>query len=830
MHIEWVWDTDRAPDPTHVGDFFVLALVVITVLFFLGAQVLVLLRRNTASVRARRLWSLELMLLGSVTHIIAEFVSNAHVGHFTWFDSVRTFHCTFWDFWMKYGLGFNMWQVAQAGRLFAWFVTLEMKTNTVPTLENNVLQIVGESDGETASTLGAQDSGVVMDDATSSDPTAQFINSARGGLRGTEDAVQSFGISGAGAEGAARSMPYIPRLCECTSLFAAIQWARTALYKRRFGILTLFICVGFGVPGLLLCVAVEVTHSIEYSDVYHWCVTHSEFVYATVGWLLECVTVLMILLLRMRKYNARDSTSYRATRDSTYIGLLFLVVLVIANRFEVSVTWWGRSLQTMLVIALYTFSYVRLTWGMFRDAYLYGWTKENPDTHEATLSDIECVLSGEEKEVTFATIMRTSKSRAQFIQLLRRLPLWVLPSTFSSGMGQDQLTAQFAARCLAKIKGDGSMYVEQPGARRLRALKTSTSHDFSVDDNELDGDSSAAANSVGSGYHPLQHNDPSNYQFSMHGSNGLMMDVPLHDPLSDSHVIGVIHNAQTSIVEVCPADVWNLYVVYSNYRQLVEEMRMDEAIIALREILTYHFRLAEPPVERMLISDPASVQRDASPSVSSKASTESSTNVIAQINKTQPRSEHARMIAAAATGVVYPPSNASQSTHTPSSLDAIASRSITISDEPELRVTQESGTTALLLDRKCQSTTRVFAQFFEINRPERAQSSVPYSVTGDTGEVLEHGGIHTLPLTNVHLRAAYVAAAQCHEDLDMNDPLHSVGWMCEFLLNDVWLPWCMCHIPNFYRAYKVERRNMAMFVAMDDGLASRPTRPLVTVV
>lgn len=852
MHIEWIWDTDRAPDPMHVADFFIAALVALAVLFFLASQLLVLLRRNTVSVRARRWWSLELMILGSITHIVAEFVSNSHMGHMTWFDQVRTFHCTFWDYWFKYGLGFNLWQVGQAGRMFAWFVTLEMKTSAVPALGYSALQVVGP-DGESNLTLPRHS-------ASGNDGTTNQLISAKETSSATRsDAVQSFSFNSGAVDGETstpmRSAPYVPSLCECGAIRKAAAAVYGAVHKRRYGILVFFVCALLGLPGLLLCGAVELTHSIEYSAVYHWCVTHSEFVYITVGWLLACVMVLLLLLLRMRKYNARESTSYRATRDSTYIGVLCLVVLVIANRFEVSVTWWGRSLQTSLVIALYVFSYMRLNWGMFRDAFLYGLSKENPDAHESTLSDIECVLSGEDKEPTFTNIMRTIKSRTQFIQLLYQLPLWEVPSTFSSAMDPEQLTVHFAARCRAKFRSDGTMYVEKPGVRRLRLKDSQAQSDqFSIeDDDELDRDGDASSQHLGS--------DVRNYHFptdAQHVGFGLMVEMPeefrqvsLHEsPLSTTtriHIPDIVRDAQNKAVEVCPSDVWLLYVAYANYCRLVDEQRMDEAISALRDILTTHFRLAEPPEERLLVNDPASVRQESSSSLANgTASLRGEPRDIGVPSSETTQSPPSALIkpawfaAAAATGMVYTPQPTSTTTTTtattkaPVPLSVIASGSIALDDEDEVSYTRappvDHGNSVLLLDRKCHSTTRIFAQFFQVNLPERARSDGSVQNIGNAVEPLQHGGIHTLPLSNKHLREAYIAAAQCREDLDMYDPLDSVGWMCRFLLGDVWLTWCIHHVPNFYRMYKAERRAMATLVAMDDGLASRPQRVSVTMV
>lgn len=828
MHIEWVWDTDRAPDPMHIADFFITALVVLAVLFFLASQVLVVLRRNTVSVRARRWWSLELMILGSITHIVAEFVSNSHMGQMPWFDYVRTFHCTFWDYWFKYGLGFNLWQVGQAGRMFAWWVTLEMKSVAVPALVQDMLHVVGPN-GESDLTLGQS--------AANDGETTQIV-STKESSTAQSDAIHSFSFnSGAIDDNASvRSTPYVPRSCECTTIRRVVGAVYGALYKRRYGILVFVACTMFGLPGLLLCLGVELTHSIEYSEVYRWCVTHSGFVYITVGWLLACVLVLALLLLRMRKYDSRESTSYRATRDSTYIGVGFLIVLVIANRFEVSVTWWGRSLQTFMVIALYVFSYMRLNWGMYRDAFLYGFGKENPIAHESTLSDIECVLSGEDKEPTLASIMRTIKSRTQFIRLLYQLPLWELPSTFSSAMDPDQLSVHFAARCRAKFRSDGTMYVEKPGVRRLRLKDISnvSSDQFLIED---EGDELVAGNTH-------------NYHFPASGQQqqngfGLMVEIPeefkqvsLHESTLSSHarMPNIVRDAQTHAVEVCPSDVWLLYVAYTNYRRLVDEQRTIEAVAALREILTTHFRLADPPAERILVNDPASVQNGSTSSINSVARNEPTT-----VTTTPPsqatqlstaRVGSVSFATAAASGVVYfPPSATSDSntntTLTPVPLAVIASRSIDLDSDSaysQSSSSANSGTSILLLDCKCQSTTRTFAQFFKINLPNQTQNG------NEVVEALQHGGIHTLPLSNTHLRDAYIAAAQCREDMDMCDPLDSVGWMCEFLLGEVWLAWCIHHVPNFYRMYKAERRTMATLVAMDDGIASRPQRVAVTVV
>lgn len=851
MHIQWVWDTDRAPDSTHVVDFFVLGIVVWAVLFFTSSFVLVLLRINTASVRSRRFWSLLLMTVGSVTHIVAEFITNAHIGHYTWFDQARTFHCTFWDYWFKYGLGFNLWQVAQAGRLFAWFVTLELKTAAVMNSASNysIKLITNKNQDESGDIRNnsGEDSQVITQLITVQN--TQEEQEQQDALVQKEDGDSGTGIKAQGVHpldsfGIASGVSNSRKCIQCNTCSYYWYSLKHAIYKRRFGLLTFFMCIMFGLPGILLCLSVEFTHSIKYSDVYRWCVTDSNYVYITVAWLVVCVATLVILLWRMRKYNARDSTSYKATFDSTVIGIIFLVILVIANRFEVSVFWWGRAIQTLLVVTLYVFSFLRLTWGMFRDARLYGLRNENPHTRDATLSDIEFVLSGDQYGPTFEGVMRTKDTKSLFISIVQNLPIWSLPSSFMSNMDRSLLTPHYAARCVELRAADGHLYVEPKGARRNKSYNASLSainrsSVFAIEDSDEE--------SIAPEEHPSETQDSAVYQFSNPNVTDSLMvadqedfkHVPLKNIQENLDVLQIVQNAHAATTSVCPVDVWDLYCMYSTFRMQATRGMMKEAAVQLRAILQSHFPIREPNVHRKITDDQENKPKEEKEDDSQTTQGSIYSRVIKGSNGSDTSSTGASLsmnniagaVAAATVGAIfYPPS-----------VSSLPSSSISSSSTTSTNASQSgSARTALYLDRFMQPTTRVFAQFFVNNRPpititadKRHTNSPLTSVISSANNDLEDftpNGIHTLPLSKEHLREAYLAAAQCSEDMDMNDPLDSVNWMCHFLFNDVWLPYCARNVDNFLHCYKLERRNMALSVAIADGLTNRPMPVGVTVV
>jgi hypothetical protein len=837
MHINWVWDTDRAPDPTHIGDFFILAIVVLAVLFFLIAQLLVILRYNTTSVRARRGWSLELMIIGSITHILAEFVTNAHIGHNTWFDIIRTFHCTFWDYWMKYGLGFNLWQVGQAGRLFAWFVTLELKANSMLVTDENGVYMINSHENGLAPLLKDSSANAATKDANVA-TTTQLVNTIEaksGGSNGGEyDAVESFSI-GSGN-------PVSSVVCGCNILKRLWRPIHQALYKRRFGLLILATCVGLATPGFVLCGAVELTHGTRYSEIYNWCVTNSEFVYATVAWLFVCVAILLVLLLRMRKYDGRESTSYCATRDSTYIGIICLIVLVILNRFEVSVTWWGRCLQTLLVVAMNVFSYARLCWGMFKDAYFYGICKENPQTQETTLSDLEDVLAGDDREPTFAGILRTKRSLIAFRTWVQKLPIWTVPSLFSSGMETSQLTKHLAIQCVAKKKPDGQFCMQPSGSRRLRIRNDSnvgtTAHfaieDDGDDDDQLLQDSHGRNNPHSSEYQFVEDSNESSSSSSlMADSIDEFSQVPLDLNRVSNTTLNQIQQSLAHTIDICPADVWDLYDAYNKYRVKVEYSELHEAISDLRDILLRHFPLAEPPATLAFYNDEVKnenpIEEDKEENKTDLPNESQSSSTPLQPVNTQEDYQplmlptnfnNAGSIAASVVGMVFPLTFAAQM----APLNSANRLQATLDNRPK------PTTGSLLLDRQQHPVARVFAQFFAVNRPESCKLTEDKYSRENSLEPIIRGGIHTLPMTNSDLRVAYIAAAQCSNELDMNDPLASIKWMCEFLLGEVWLPYCLVHDLTLTKLYKAERRLMAQTVAINEGLASRAPRLQVTVV
>lgn len=387
VHIDWriQWDTDRLPDPIHPCDWVVLSTVVLALAFFSLALLLVALRRNTVSVRKRRAWSLVLMIIGSVTHIVAEYVSNAHLVGLPLADNVRNFHCTFWDFWMKYGAGLNLWFVGQAGRLFAWYVSLELR--------------------------------VTYDDA-------QVVEAPL--IPISHDAEL-----------------YDPRRDKHTSCGDRV---RHFLNTRRYMFLRALFCCALALPAVVLCVVVESTHGTRYSSTFDWCVAQPVYVILIIAWLLLCEGVLFLLLWRMRQYDRRELLTYRGTRDSAVIGLVCLVVLVVANRLELSVFWWGRAFTTWVVIALYVLTYLRVASDTFTDAAVYGLTTENPQAERNVTNDLENILSGEETHPTLKMLLNPKRLYLPFLTWLRKQPLLQGPADFNESINWDQLTDIYAER------------------------------------------------------------------------------------------------------------------------------------------------------------------------------------------------------------------------------------------------------------------------------------------------------------------------------------------------------------------------------------------------
>lgn len=118
------WNWNAPPDESVACDMVVLVVVIGAVVYLLTGVVLAVARRHTPSMQTKRPWTVVLMVVGSVMHIVAEFVSNAHLASWDTAESVRNVHCTLWDFWFKYALGFNLWYVAQAARMFSWDAVL----------------------------------------------------------------------------------------------------------------------------------------------------------------------------------------------------------------------------------------------------------------------------------------------------------------------------------------------------------------------------------------------------------------------------------------------------------------------------------------------------------------------------------------------------------------------------------------------------------------------------------------------------------------------------------------------------------------------------------
>lgn len=374
-------DTDRVPDLMTAADVVQLVIVVLALLFFLLAFVLLLLRLHLVSVRALRPWTLMFMIFGSVVHIVAEYISNAHMHGVGPADHLRNFHCTLWDFWMKYALGLNPWIAAPIVRLFAWWLCLRYQVTHGD-------RRVGEN--------------TFM---SGSDPYEQRHAKTR-----------------------------YERLCE---------WLR----ENRYKIFRTLFCVALLLPAVLLCIVVEATHGSRYSATYDWCLTRPVFVILVVLWLVFCEITLWLFLWLMKPYSALRCAAYRATRNSAIMGLACLVLLVLLNRLEVSVFWWGRVLTTSTVVFMHVATYLFVTWEMFYDAAKYGIRKDNPLVLDVHYDSMSRVINGTEDQYTLDELMRMQSSRSTFLTMVMAShELWLAPPSFSEQTPCDALTRQLASQ------------------------------------------------------------------------------------------------------------------------------------------------------------------------------------------------------------------------------------------------------------------------------------------------------------------------------------------------------------------------------------------------
>jgi len=289
--------------------------------------------------------------------------------------------------------------------------------------------------------------------------------------------------------------------------------------------------------------------------------------------------------------------------------------------------------------------------------------------------------------------------------------------------------------------------------------------------------------------------------------------------------------------------------MYVGYSRDVIDGNSRGAVMKLREILFAHFRIEDPDPCVVLQNDGAVVTtNDVTPPAAAAAIVYS--HVVHGADNT---TSNANTASAGSGGVSSFDNNARGNAITASSI-ALASvgavgflagnyptsTSATLMASPINQYVSRDGAVnsthrPLLLDRWTQPTTPVFARFFEINSPTTSSGSSSASdpttaknLSSDAcvNITITRSGIHTLPVSDNHLRQMYIAAARCYEDLDMNDPLDCVQWMCDFLLGEVWLPYCTRNVKDFARCYKTERRKMALSVAMADELTSSAPQTL----
>ena len=118
------YSTDRRPDATDVFDFVVFSMVLLSLIWLAFVAFCIIIFRKKSVMRAQKPHFLLIMVAGAFIHVSSAFISD---GHFISIPSVydaMTFHCTIFDFWLQYGIGFNMFFFGLTARLLTWFLIL----------------------------------------------------------------------------------------------------------------------------------------------------------------------------------------------------------------------------------------------------------------------------------------------------------------------------------------------------------------------------------------------------------------------------------------------------------------------------------------------------------------------------------------------------------------------------------------------------------------------------------------------------------------------------------------------------------------------------------
>ena len=111
MNHTWCFDinTNVPPYPYTQLDVAVLVLFVMASTWLAVLTVLAFAKNQSRRLEWVDMWPLLGMNLGAFMHILATLVSNGLLVGVEFFDVLRKLHCSLWDFWIEFALGFNLW-------------------------------------------------------------------------------------------------------------------------------------------------------------------------------------------------------------------------------------------------------------------------------------------------------------------------------------------------------------------------------------------------------------------------------------------------------------------------------------------------------------------------------------------------------------------------------------------------------------------------------------------------------------------------------------------------------------------------------------------------
>ena len=111
MHFSWClqFDSDRPPLPYNELDVLVLVLLIFVTTWLGWLSLVAVVKWRSTRFNGFHIVSLLGMNIGAWVHIMAVAVSNGILVGVSQFDTLRNIHCSLWDFWAEFGIGFNVW-------------------------------------------------------------------------------------------------------------------------------------------------------------------------------------------------------------------------------------------------------------------------------------------------------------------------------------------------------------------------------------------------------------------------------------------------------------------------------------------------------------------------------------------------------------------------------------------------------------------------------------------------------------------------------------------------------------------------------------------------